>query len=411
VSPIHDRRHEVIGFVLVFQDVTEKLKVATEVARMQKLESVGLLAGGVAHDFNNILTAIMNNLTLARLMDSREKLLEKIDSTEAAVLKAKELTGQLLTFARGGAPVKTVLSLGHLVRDCVEFNLRGSNVGSDIAIDEGLRAVAVDATQMHQVISNLVINAAQAMPAGGVISIALGNCTIGQDDSERVRAGCYVKLSVRDQGQGISEERIDKIFDPYFTTKREGSGLGLATVNSIIAKHDGYIFVESGVGWGTEFTIYLPAEAEAVPPAERGGEGNNPATGWPAAGWRILIMDDEADIRELLSELLRVVGFEVVAAWDGQETIRIYEEARAADRGFDCVIMDLTIPGGMGGKETIGRLRKIDPGVQAIVSSGYANDPVMANYRGYGFAGRIAKPYRLELLMKTLNKIVATGAG
>jgi PAS domain S-box-containing protein len=410
VAPIHDRRHEVIGFVLGLHDVTEKLKVAAEAARMQKLESVALLAGGVAHDFNNVLTAIMNNLALAKLMDSREQLLEKIDATETAVLKAKELTGQLLTFAKGGAPVKETLCLGHLVRDCVAFNLHGSNVGSDITVAEGLRAVAVDGTQMHQVISNLVINADQAMPDGGIISIALTNCVVGPEDSGPVRAGSYVKLNFRDQGQGVSEDRLGKIFDPYFTTKPEGSGLGLATVNSIIAKHDGYIFVESGVGRGTEFTIYLPAAVAAMAVAEKVQGDNGVAASWPA-GRRILIMDDEADIRELLGELLQVAGFAVVAAGDGREAIRIYQEARLAGQGFDCVIMDLTVPGGMGGKEALGRLLKIDPAVQAIVSSGYANDPVMADYRGYGFVGRVAKPYQLAMLMKILHGIVVPSAG
>jgi PAS domain S-box-containing protein len=412
VSPIYDRRGSIFGAVLVFQDITEKLRVESEAARMQKLESVGLMAGGVAHDFNNILTAIMTNLAQVRLLKgSPEELLKQIDVTEGAVFRARELTRQLLAFARGDTPIKEVLDIGVLVTDCVKFNLRGSKVSSEIVGEEGLWRVKVDRIQMHQVISNLAINAVQAMPDGGVVAVSLTNCLIGPGESRRIKAGHYVKIRFCDNGQGISAAGINKIFDPYYTTKPEGNGLGLATVYLIISKHGGYVFVDSKLGKGTEFTIYLPAEsgAEKVALPGKNGAPEICVGGRATAGGRILIMDDENDIRELLSELLKDAGFEVASACDGDETIRLYREALDCGNCFDCIIMDITIPGGMGGKDAISALLKISPDVKAIVSSGYASNPVMANYQEYGFVGRIAKPYRIEALIEMLNGIVASG--
>jgi nitrogen-specific signal transduction histidine kinase/ActR/RegA family two-component response regulator len=409
LSPIHDRKQEIIGVVLVFQDITEKLKVEMESARVQKLESIGLLAGGIAHDFNNILTTVMNNLAMIRLMKgSADKVLEKIDFTENAVLKAKGLTEQLLTFAKGGAPSKKVIVITDLVKDSVGFALRGSNVRSDIKIEKGIWSVEVDGSQMRQVISNLIINAYQAMPDGGVARISVANCRVGSGESEVSEPGDYVRISVRDEGVGIKEELLPKIFDPYFTTKEEGSGLGLATVYSIISQHGGYVHVDSEYGKGANFSIYIPAvmaEDESAPEEEK---STKPVAGpEPAVGSRILIMDDEEDIRELLSELLVIAGFEVVSSSEGAEAVRLYKEARKSGQGFDCMIMDLTIPAGMGGKEAIARILAEDPEAKAIVSSGYSNDPVMADYRKYGFSGRVAKPYRLEKLVEALNEIIS----
>lgn len=410
-SAINDRRGDIIGVALVFQDVTEKLRVEGEANRIRRLESFGLLAGGVAHDFNNILTAIMNNLSLARLsIDSPEKLLKKIDSTEEAVLRARDLTEQLLVFAKGGSPVKELVAIGDLVKNSVAFCLQGPRVRSEISLGDGLWQVKADATQLNQVICNLAINAEQAMPEGGVVSFSLENCTVGPNDLDFVKEGDYVKITVRDQGHGMSEDCISRIFDPYFTTKPEGSGLGLATVYAIVARHDGYILAESESGLGAEFIIYLPASQgqteggganQGQAESEQGGAGGEI---WQdmGVGKRILIMDDEEDIRDLLGELLKVAGFEVVAVCDGEEALRVYGASMEAENGFDCVIMDLTIPNGMGGEKTIGEMLKMDPDVRAVVSTGYSNDPVMLEYQDYGFVGRIAKPYRLSVLLETL---------
>ncbi len=405
VSPIHDRKNEIIGAVLVFQDITEKMRVELESARVQKLESIGLLAGGIAHDFNNILAAIMNNLALARLLkDSGSKVLEKIEATEQAVLKAKDLTGQLLTFSKGGAPFKKVISISDLVKDTVEFTLRGSNVRSEMQIDDELWPVEVDSTQMHQVISNLTINADQAMEKGGLIRVEMVNWVVGADEEDLISPGKYVKIVVHDEGAGIKEDCLEKIFDPYFTTKAEGSGLGLATVYSIVNQHGGYVFVGSEKSTGTTFTIYLPvAEVESGLSGMQTGKVEAEITSDKGVGGKILIMDDEKDIREVLGELLELAGFEVVEASDGEQAIKLFKED---EEGFACVIMDLTIPGGMGGKETIERLLQIDSGVKAIVSSGYSNDPVMADYKKYGFQARVAKPYLPEELVATLNSLI-----
>ncbi len=404
VSPIYDRKQEVVGAILVFQDITDKLRTEAEMARVQKLESVGALAGGIAHDFNNILTAVMNGLALARLAaDNKERLLERLDSTEKAILRARELTGQLLTFAKGGAPLKQVISIADLVKDAVEFNLRGSNVAATFQVEESLWPVEVDSAQMHRVFGNLTINADQAMPQGGTLVTVLSNCEVGEGEEGAVRPGNYVKISVADTGVGIEVAHLPMIFDPYFTTKPTGSGLGLATSHSIVARHGGFLLVNSRVGEGTVFTIYLPAspgkEVELVLPEEI----EEIAAGTVLCGSRILIMDDDPEIRELLSELLRQEGYRTVAVDDGRGAIREYRNSLERGERFDCLIIDLTIPGGMGGLEAMNNIRELDQSARAIVSSGYSNDPVLANFGEYGFCGRVAKPYQMEELLRALT--------
>ncbi|MDY6861353.1 MAG: PAS domain S-box protein, partial [Thermodesulfobacteriota bacterium] len=403
-SPILDKDGKIIGVVLVFRDITSKYKIEEELQKIQKLESIGFLAGGIAHDFNNILTGILGNITLAKMYSSPEgKVFSKLIQAEKASLRAKDLTQQLLTFSRGGAPVKEVTSIKELIKDNVNFALRGSNVRCEFKISEDLWPVEIDKGQISQVINNIVINADQAMPEGGIIRVWAENITIGTQDQEQglpLQGGKYIKLSIKDQGMGITQEYLQKIFDPYFSTKQKGSGLGLSTSYSIIKKHDGHIIAESEMGVGTTLYIYLPASEKKLAIKEKvvdivpEGEG------------KILLMDDEDDVLEVTGEIIKSFGYEVEFARDGEEALRLYKKAKKSATPFNAVIIDLIIPGGMGGKETIEKLLKIDPDAKAIVSSGYSNDPIMADYKKYGFSAVITKPYKVEEMGKVINKVI-----
>jgi len=382
-------------------DITERRQMEEDILKIQKLESIGLLAGGIAHDFNNILTAILGNVSLAKLYDSESNAQERLEEAERACLRAKSLTQQLLTFSKGGTPIKKTASLSELLKDSSIFALSGSSTRCEYSMQDDLWLVEVDEGQISQVINNLVINADQAMPEGGVIRMSVRNIKIEPENSLPLENGDYVKLSIEDQGVGISEEHLQKIFDPYFTTKQRGSGLGLATSYSIIKNHDGQISVESNLGIGTTFHIYLPASPEKTLVKEEKVQ-EDPITG----KGRILVMDDEEFIRELISDMLVRIGYEPTTALDGAEAIKLYKEAKNSDRPFDVVIMDLTVPGGMGGKEAIRRIMETDLEVKAIVSSGYSNDPIMADFRKYGFSGVIAKPYKTRDLSEILHKVI-----
>ncbi|MGQ0794396.1 MAG: PAS domain S-box protein [Deltaproteobacteria bacterium] len=395
-----------VHFLVVSEDITERKRMEKEVIKVQKLESLGILAGGIAHDFNNLLTAIWGNVSLVKMgTTGNEKLQKRLADAEKACIRARDLTEQLLTFSKGGMPVKKTTSLGELITESASFAIRGSNVKCEFLLDEALWPSEVDEGQISQVINNLAINADQAMPEGGVITIKAENANIDEQDRLPVKEGRYIKISVQDQGIGIPEEYLPKIFDPYFTTKQKGSGLGLATVNSVIKNHDGYIRVDSKLKFGTKFYVYLPA-------SEREISKHKPSEKEPVWGnGKILVMDDEDIVRETVSAILANLGYEVVPAADGNEAIEIYKRAKASDRAFDLVIMDLTVPGGMGGRETMRRLLEFDPEIKAIVSSGYQGDTVMADHKGFGFKGVVGKPYKIQELSKTVYEVICdTGA-
>ena len=395
-----------IGTIFIaFYDLTERLKAENELVRSRKLESLGVLAGGIAHDFNNLLMSIMGNLSLSREeLGSNNPISHYLAESIACCDQAKQLSQQLLTFSRGGRPVKEVASLPHIIYEMTRLSLSGSPVRCEFSIDDDLRLVEIDGGQIGQVINNLIRNAIQAMPEGGKIDIKAENHTVSDSDNiPGLSPGQYVKITFRDRGRGIPDEDADKIFDPYFTTRPDGSGLGLATAYSIVNNHDGLISFQSTRGQGTSFYVFLPATDQTLSPPEIIPKEITSGTG------RILIMDDDNRVRKVLGKLVKHLGYEVELVRDGREAIACYRRAREEGASFDAVILDLTIADGMGGKETIGKLRDIDPAVRAIVSSGYSNDPVMASCRDFGFSGVIAKPFSVQKLGQTLHQVLAEG--
>ena len=392
-----------IGLITIMKDITEHKEIEEERQKIAKLESIGTLAGGIAHDFNNILTVILGNITLAeRHIEPEGKAAERLLEAKKASLRAKDLTQQMLTFARGGAPIRKIASIAELLEDSATFALRGSKVKAEFSLPDDLRSVEIDEGQMNQVITNLAINADEAMPEGGLLQIGAKNTVIKERGTLPLAKGDYVEIAVKDGGVGIAKAHLDRIFDPYFTTKQKGSGLGLATTYSIIKNHDGHITVKSKLGAGTTFYIYLPASKK---PASKKKKKEAVQAVLPGKG-RILVMDDEEMLREMLGNLLSADGYEVELTSDGAEAVKRYAEARESGQPFGAVILDMTIPGGMGGKETIKKLLEIDPNIIAIVSSGYSRDLVMAKYKQYGFSAVATKPYSAGELERTLQRLL-----
>jgi PAS domain S-box-containing protein len=402
---LKDADGRTIGRVVAFRDISDALKAQEERARANKVASLGLLAGGIAHDFNNILMAVMGNVSMALATTRAPAVARALDEATQACIKARQLTWQLLTFSRGGVPVKTAVDLPEVLRDAAGIALKGTNITCTFDIPQDLWKVSADREQLLQVFNNIVVNAQQAMPHGGNVHVRAENVietTARCDYALPIRPGRHVRVSITDSGIGIPEENLGRIFDPYFTTKQPGSGLGLATSYSIVKHHGGGVSVKSALGAGTTVAVELPAAIESELPVPSFSHTR-------ARSGRILIMDDEAEIRRLVVRMLTRLGHDVEAVDDGSLAVERYAEALETNRPFDAVLLDLVVPGGMGGRETIERLSEVDPKVKAIVVSGYAQDPALTEFRNYGFKASIAKPYTLEELDTALHSVINLG--
>jgi two-component system cell cycle sensor histidine kinase/response regulator CckA len=395
------------GISVFFRDITERKRLEEERLTTGKLESLGTLAGGIAHDLNNILTVISGNIGLAQIEASNEArvLLAALSKADQAAQHAARLSGQLLTFSKGGAPVKRIASMEELLRQSAEFCLYGSNVRAEIDIPDHLWNAEVDRGQIEQVINALVMNAREAMPHGGTVTVTACNIEIQPKAGALLPAGTYIKITIADQGNGIDEALAKKIFDPYFTTKPRGSGLGLSIGYSIVKKHGGLLHLESSSPEGSTFTFYLPAAESAV-------VQSSPAASQPELhlrNRRVLVMDDEPAIRDLTSQLLSTLGFDATAVPDGQSAVQTYEHALRRGENFQAVILDATVRGGMGGLATIERLRGLDPNVTAIVCSGYSDEAALSQFFAYGFRGALPKPFSRTELADVLQRAFEAG--
>jgi PAS domain S-box-containing protein len=405
--PIFDENNRPLIFQGILVDITSFKKVSVEQLKTSKLESLGHLAGGIAHDFNNLLTAIIGSMTLIKLeVEANQEINQYIEYSEKAIARAKALTQQLLIFAKGGSPVKEPTKLNSLVEEATLFVLTDSSVKCVFDFAPNLWLVEADSGQISRVIQNIVLNALQAMPGGGTILVKVQNLTLETHLNPTLVGGNYIKISIQDTGSGIKPEHLPSIFDPYFSTKPNGSGLGLAVCYSIIKQHDGYIDVESTIGVGTTFNIYLPAKIvspEEIKPVS--AVTSTPKT----LSDEVLIMDDDPLVRRPLKVMLMRLGYNVEEVDDGKKAIELYRTALEQGRKFSVVIMDLTIPGGMGGKEAVRYVLDIDPEAVVIVSSGYSDDPVMSRYRDYGFREVLPKPYDIKTLKATLERVSLLG--
>ena len=389
------------AFLITLHDLTEQRIIEENMFKVQKLESVGTLAGGIAHDFNNLLSSVLGNISMARLkVKPGEEIYEYLLDIEKAAVQARNLTKKLLVFSKGGEPVKKIFSMKEMLIETVDFILKGSIARPRFSIADNLFPVKGDSSQIAQVIDNLLINAVSAMNEGGIIDVSAENTVVNKKDIPGLDTGHYIKISIKDCGQGIPKENLSKIFDPYFTTKKDGTGLGLAMAYSIIRKHGGAIIVESEVGKGSVCTVYLPAVLKTRQTSVKKRVKMTQGAG------RILVMEDDLKVQKTMGKILNILGFEVCFAQDGKKTEKLFRKAIDEKKPFDAVIMDLIIQGGLGGKNTINKIKQIDPEVKAIVSSGYSDDPVMADYKEYGFVDVLPKPYTIEEMSGVLNRVL-----
>ena len=396
---------EGIANIAFFEDLTLRKLIEEELIKVRNLESIGTLAGGIAHDFNNLLMGVTGYMELARMQAPPEsKAYSYLTEAEKIADHGKELTQQLITFSQGGEPVKKEVKIAPVLKNGSRFTLSGSNVKCEYLLPGNLHTIEADEAQLRQVIHNIVLNAKEAMPKGGTITIRAENATVTGEDIVPVSPGDYVKIAIEDKGAGIAPENIPKVFDPYFSTKdmgiQKGMGLGLAIAYSIVKKHNGHIIVESIPDKGTSFIVYLPVYVKRPEASEKTEFG-------PAQKKRILFMDDEVFIRTIGNEILVHLGYDVTLTRDGNETVLVYKQEKRAGRPFDVVILDLTMKGGIGGKEVLREILSVDPDVRAIISSGYTDDPVLSDYVSFGFRGAITKPYNINQLREILKEVMS----
>jgi signal transduction histidine kinase/DNA-binding NarL/FixJ family response regulator len=407
-TPTRDGDGHLAGAVWVIRDVSDAARLEHERSKAARLESLGVLAGGLAHDFNNILIGVVGNLSLAQTLvrGGDEGLKARLTHAEAACVRARGVTNQLLTFAKGGAPVKTAASIRELVVECTRFALSGSSVAPRFAIDPDLWAGDVDTVQIGQVIHNLVLNAMQAMTKGGIVDVMLQNVHLdGSDDVDgtALLPGRYVRVTVQDAGRGISPDHLSHIFEPYFTTKEKGSGLGLAISYSIVKAHGGSITVQSEPGRGSRFSVYMPASTCALPEEVQDRvEVQNVRSG------RVLLMDDDLEVADVARDMLESLGYVTTVASSGQHAIDQFRDAEMRGEPFDTVILDLTVPAGMCGREAVPHIRNIRANVPVVVTSGYADDSVLARFSDYGFDGVLPKPFAIPDLRRAIEEAEAT---
>jgi PAS domain S-box-containing protein len=409
-SPLRDGENKIVGAVMILRDLSAKQLVAAEAEQLQqeRLDPVGTLAGGIAHEFNNIFTVVIGNLSLAKMfLEPEDKVYPLVDKSEQESLRAKELTRQLLTFSKGGAPVKKPLAPSVMIQTAVQKCGPDKSPRCKLVLPGDLWAMDVDEGQVGQAMDHLLAHAFEAMPEGGDVVISAENLEIGVDTKLPLSPGRYVKVSVRDHGPGLDPERLKSIFDPFSTLKKSLSGLGLAAVYSIVKRHQGHIEVDSHLGKGTTFLLYLPASAqEAKADAAPAAPAAKPKDDVIEGSGRVLIMDDEEPVRFAISNMLQLIGYEVTETADGAQAVESYRRAKAEGKPFDAVVFDLVVPNGMGGKEAMQKLLELDPKAKAVVSSGYSHDPVMAYHRHYGFTGAIGKPYTLAQLSRVMNEVL-----